>query len=191
MCTGESSTPEDRWQRTYANLIPPDVPGMADSGMSDKNRLQHNIFAVSGAPMPPAPPEAPPLAALFSSSAQASPAAPQAGMVEPYVNPASPQAGMVEPYSNPASPHAGMKAPDLASGGDFDAERAYGGSTTVAEPAAAPTTVYKIQPGDSLSRIAKVHFGDATRWREIFELNKDRIDDPNRIFVGDELRLPG
>jgi nucleoid-associated protein YgaU len=49
---------------------------------------------------------------------------------------------------------------------------------------------YVVQPGDSLSRIAKELLGDAARWPEIFELNKDQIKDPNLIQVGQELRLP-
>jgi nucleoid-associated protein YgaU len=49
---------------------------------------------------------------------------------------------------------------------------------------------YVVQPGDSLSKIAKELLGDAARWSEIFELNKDQIKDPNLIQVGQELRLP-
>ncbi len=49
---------------------------------------------------------------------------------------------------------------------------------------------YVVQPGDSLSKIAKEKLGDAARWPEIFELNKDQIKDPNLIHVGQELRLP-
>jgi nucleoid-associated protein YgaU len=50
--------------------------------------------------------------------------------------------------------------------------------------------MYVVQPGDSLSKIAKEKLGDAARWPEIFELNKDQIEDPNLIQVGQELRLP-
>ena len=49
---------------------------------------------------------------------------------------------------------------------------------------------YVVQPGDSLSKIAKELLGDAARWPEIFELNKDQIKDPNLIRVGQELRIP-
>ena len=49
---------------------------------------------------------------------------------------------------------------------------------------------YVVQPGDSLSKIAKELLGDAARWPEIFELNKDQIKDPNLIQVGQELRMP-
>jgi nucleoid-associated protein YgaU len=49
---------------------------------------------------------------------------------------------------------------------------------------------YVVQAGDSLSKIAKALLGDAARWPEIFELNKDQIKDPNLIYPGQELRLP-
>jgi len=35
--------------------------------------------------------------------------------------------------------------------------------------------VYVVQPGDSLSKIAMEVYGDARRWPEIFEANKDKI----------------
>jgi nucleoid-associated protein YgaU len=58
------------------------------------------------------------------------------------------------------------------------------------ELAAAKKRVYVVQPGDSLSKIAKAELGDASRWPEIFELNKDQIKDPNVIHPGQELKMP-
>jgi nucleoid-associated protein YgaU len=58
------------------------------------------------------------------------------------------------------------------------------------ELAAAKKRVYVVQPGDSLSKIAKEVLGDASRWPEIFEANKDQIKDPNLIHPGQELRMP-
>jgi nucleoid-associated protein YgaU len=58
------------------------------------------------------------------------------------------------------------------------------------EEQAAGTRVYVVQAGDSLSKIAKNLYGDAGRWPEIFEANKDQISDPNVIRVGQELRIP-
>lgn len=49
---------------------------------------------------------------------------------------------------------------------------------------------YTVQSGDSLSKIAKALLGDANRWPEIFEANKDKIKDPNMIHVGQELVIP-
>ncbi|HDQ73362.1 MAG TPA: LysM peptidoglycan-binding domain-containing protein [Chloroflexi bacterium] len=50
--------------------------------------------------------------------------------------------------------------------------------------------VYVVKSGDSLSKIARDMLGDASRWPEIFEANKDKIKDPNLIHVGQELTIP-
>lgn len=50
--------------------------------------------------------------------------------------------------------------------------------------------VYTVQPGDTLSKIAKRLFGDYRRYMEIFELNRDILDDPDLIKVGQKLKLP-
>ena len=49
---------------------------------------------------------------------------------------------------------------------------------------------YTVQPGDTLSGIAEEQLGDATRWPEIFALNRDVISDPDQIFPGQALVLP-
>jgi nucleoid-associated protein YgaU len=53
------------------------------------------------------------------------------------------------------------------------------------------TKTYTVDSGDNLSAIAKQELGDANRWREIYELNKDVIgDNPDLIQPGMELKLP-
>lgn len=49
---------------------------------------------------------------------------------------------------------------------------------------------YVMQAGDSLSSIAAAVYGDAGRWTEIFEANRDVLSDPNLVRVGQELRIP-
>ncbi len=49
---------------------------------------------------------------------------------------------------------------------------------------------YTVQKGDSLSKIAKQHLGDANAWKTIFEANRDVLDDPDKIFPGQTLKLP-
>jgi nucleoid-associated protein YgaU len=51
-------------------------------------------------------------------------------------------------------------------------------------------TVYTVQRGDSLAKIARERLGDERRWPELYQLNRDRISDPNLIHTGLELRLP-
>jgi hypothetical protein len=47
---------------------------------------------------------------------------------------------------------------------------------------------YTVQKGDTLSEIGSRH---GVPWRQIFEANRDQIDDPNKIFPGQKLRIPG
>jgi nucleoid-associated protein YgaU len=57
-------------------------------------------------------------------------------------------------------------------------------------PASAPKRTYKVQPGDSLSKIAKEFYGNANDYMRIFEANKDTLNDPNKIQIGQELVIP-
>ncbi len=50
--------------------------------------------------------------------------------------------------------------------------------------------VYEVQPGDSLSKVAKKYYGDPNRFQEIFDANKDVLKDPNKINPGQKLKLP-
>lgn len=77
-----------------------------------------------------------------------------------------------------------------APGAKPDFSNVTGGSRTVAAaPDAAPAT-YTVQKGDTLSHIAQRELGKASRWRELYEANRDQLDDPDRIRPGQVLRLP-
>jgi LysM repeat protein len=56
--------------------------------------------------------------------------------------------------------------------------------------AASDSRTYKVQPGDSLSKIAKEFYGNATEYNKIFEANRDKLSDPNKVQVGQELVIP-
>ncbi len=58
-----------------------------------------------------------------------------------------------------------------------------------APPQAAPKT-YTVQPGDTLSGIAKAQLGSASAYMKIFDLNKDQLSDPDKIKPGQVLKLP-
>src|SRR5688572_10917137 len=49
---------------------------------------------------------------------------------------------------------------------------------------------YTVKSGDTLSRIAKEHLGDANAYMDIFELNRDQLSDPDKIKPGQVLKLP-
>ncbi|WP_305768658.1 LysM peptidoglycan-binding domain-containing protein [Candidatus Epulonipiscium viviparus] len=48
---------------------------------------------------------------------------------------------------------------------------------------------YTVKEGDSLWDIASERLGDKNRYMELYENNKDILEDPNKIFSGQILRL--
>ncbi|MEP6548540.1 MAG: peptidoglycan-binding protein LysM [Gammaproteobacteria bacterium] len=61
---------------------------------------------------------------------------------------------------------------------------------TVAPGATPPSTFYEVKSGDTLSKIAKALYGDANAYMKIFEANKPMLSDPNKIYPGQQLRVP-
>jgi nucleoid-associated protein YgaU len=49
---------------------------------------------------------------------------------------------------------------------------------------------YQIQKNDRYVSIAREQLGDESRWRELYELNKDKFPDPGRIREGVRIKLP-
>lgn len=49
---------------------------------------------------------------------------------------------------------------------------------------------YTVKPGDTLSKIAKHFYGDANAYPTIFEANRTLLDDPDKIFPGQVLKIP-
>ncbi len=47
-----------------------------------------------------------------------------------------------------------------------------------------------VVPGDTLSGIAQEAYGDASLFLRIFAANRNQVSDPNRIFPGQQLRIP-
>jgi nucleoid-associated protein YgaU len=73
------------------------------------------------------------------------------------------------------------------------------GSSSTAPTPAVPTgttgtssnRTYVVVKGDSLSKIAKREYGDAAKWSRIYEANQDIIKDPDLIYPGQTLKIPG
>jgi len=49
---------------------------------------------------------------------------------------------------------------------------------------------YTVKAGDTLSKIAKQHLGDANAYMDIFNANKDQLSDPDKIKPGQMLKIP-
>jgi nucleoid-associated protein YgaU len=52
------------------------------------------------------------------------------------------------------------------------------------------TQWYEVQKGDTLWKIAKEHYGDGSLYMDIFNANQDTLSDPDKIKVGQKLRIP-
>lgn len=62
---------------------------------------------------------------------------------------------------------------------------------TVDRPADPPKkTTYTVVAGDCLWNIAKKYLGNGAKYTEIYNLNKDKIKNPNLIYVGQVLTMP-
>jgi nucleoid-associated protein YgaU len=55
---------------------------------------------------------------------------------------------------------------------------------------AAAETTYTVKAGDTLSKIAKQHLGDANAYMAIFDANRDQLKDPDKIQPGQVLKIP-
>lgn len=49
------------------------------------------------------------------------------------------------------------------------------------------STTYTVQSGDTLSKIGSNY---DVSWQDIYEANRDKLDDPDKIFPGQELNIP-
>jgi nucleoid-associated protein YgaU len=74
-----------------------------------------------------------------------------------------------------------------------DFSNVQGGSSSTAEVIPPPEPEFAtrtVARGDSLSKIAKEVYGKASLWPRIFEANRDILDDPDKIYPGQVLKIP-
>ena len=64
------------------------------------------------------------------------------------------------------------------------------GATGASGAASAKAATYTVKAGDTLSKIAKEHLGDANDYMRIFDANKDQLTDPDKIKPGQVLKIP-
>lgn len=84
--------------------------------------------------------------------------------------------------SSDTSDEEAEKAIDEAA--DADTKQADEGSSSE------ETEFYTIASGDTLSKLAKRYYGDAGKYTVIFDANLEVIKDPNKIYVGQTIRIP-
>lgn len=74
-----------------------------------------------------------------------------------------------------------------------DMPRTMAREATTAAPAAAGAAAerwHDVASGDSLSKLAARYYGDGDQWMRIFEANRNLLTDPDRIKIGQRLRIP-
>jgi len=49
---------------------------------------------------------------------------------------------------------------------------------------------YTVQPGDTLSKISEKFYGSSQQYMRIFDANRDKLSDPNKIQPGQRLTIP-
>ncbi len=68
-----------------------------------------------------------------------------------------------------------------------------GQQTATATPTAtttATTQYYTIEKGDTLSKIADRFYGDPQKYKDLFDANREVIQDPDKIYPGQKIRVP-
>ncbi len=65
-----------------------------------------------------------------------------------------------------------------------DFSNVQGGSSSTA------AKIYEVVAGDSLSKIARREYGNASEWKRIYEANREILKDPDKIFPGQKLNIP-
>jgi nucleoid-associated protein YgaU len=82
---------------------------------------------------------------------------------------------------------------DVVAGGSSTAPRADASPPTAASATpnvADQERTYTVVAGDTLSKIAKREYGDASKWHRIYDANKDTIKNPDLIYPGQTFKIP-
>ncbi len=78
-------------------------------------------------------------------------------------------------------------ADDITADISVDASRAVGAAAGGGQGSG---QTYEVKGGDNLSKISKQFYGDANEYMRIFYANRDKLGDPDKIQVGQQLVIP-
>jgi 5'-nucleotidase / UDP-sugar diphosphatase len=102
---------------------------------------------------------------------------------------AQPTATVPAPTVAAAAPAASPARPPLAAPSPSPAATI--GASPVPVSSAEPEQTYEVKSGDTLLSIAEEVYGDATKWRKIYDANKDTIGaDPDKLKLEQKLKIP-
>jgi nucleoid-associated protein YgaU len=82
---------------------------------------------------------------------------------------------------------------NTAAAGPAYSSSGYGatGALASAAPMSGGGRTHTVQKGDTIFKLARDYYGgDASKWRAIYDANRDQISNPNQIRVGQRLVIP-
>ena len=79
-------------------------------------------------------------------------------------------------------------APPAETAADYNASGS--GTSTPDEVLTPAGQTYIVQKGDTLFSLARKFYSDQARWKDIWEANRTRLPDPNKLSVGTKLIIP-
>ena len=79
-------------------------------------------------------------------------------------------------------------ADDITAEISVDQSRAIGAAAGGGQGAGGQT--YEVKSGDNLSKISKQFYGDPNEYMRIFYANRDKLNDPDKIQIGQQLTIP-
>src|SRR5689334_8401638 len=79
-------------------------------------------------------------------------------------------------------------ADDITADLSVDTSRAMGAAAGGGQGLSGET--YEVKGGDNLSKISKHFYGDANEYMRIFYANRDKLSDPDKLQVGQQLLIP-
>ena len=77
---------------------------------------------------------------------------------------------------------------DITADISVDTSRAMGAAAGGGQGGGGQT--YEVKGGDTLSKISKQFYGDSDEYMRIFYANRDKLNDPDKIQVGQKLVIP-
>jgi nucleoid-associated protein YgaU len=83
---------------------------------------------------------------------------------------------------------ANPNADDITADITVDSSRAIGAAAGGGQGSSGQT--YEVKSGDNLSKISKQFYGDANQYMRIFYANRDKLNDPDKIQIGQQLIIP-
>lgn len=78
----------------------------------------------------------------------------------------------------------------IAVGNTLGVSKVEASEVKVGDASGGDVVLHEVKKGDNLWKIAEKHYGNGSKYPEIFEANKPMLKDPDLIYPGQMLRIP-